>query len=141
MSTKEIFSQDDLKNKLDEEEADSINETKVICKDMKHFCLIRIDNPKKMSQIENEKNNSELNMSKIGRKDAKGESIIKRGENNKKLKHHVYFIDEVDNEKKLTNIIKVKCYKDYNKNAVFNSIYEENFRMQMVDHNCCCIIV
>ena len=128
--------QDNKKNISQEEH--SINEINVINKDVKNFSLYRTDNSKSTS---NETNDCESNINKIYRKDAKGENIIKRDENNKKLKHHVHFIDEVDKSKKLEIVTEVKSYKDYNKKVAFNSIYEETFRMQIVDHSCCCIIV
>ena len=138
MSIDGILSPVNKKNTLKEEH--SIDEANVIYKDMKHFCLVRMENSKNISQVENE-TNDESNINKSCRKDAKGEIIIKRDEKNKKLKHHVYFIDDVNKDKNLVNITKIKSYKEYNKKCVFNSIYEENFRMQMVEHNCCCIIV
>lgn len=51
-----------------------------------------------------------------GRKDSKGIPILKRDHNSgQKLRHHVTFIDNINKNTNVAEIIKVKSFKKYNK--------------------------
>ena len=80
------------------------------------------ENMKKMTNSDtNNNSNNDLNTStrptsfqKKYRKDAKGNLILKKKINIKKTKHHVYFIDKINPNKNLVEIINVESYKKYN---------------------------
>ena len=48
------------------------------------------------------------------RKDAKGNLILKKKFPVKKTKHHIYFLDKINENQKLADIIDVESYKKYN---------------------------
>ena len=48
------------------------------------------------------------------RKDAKGNLILKKKFPVKKTKYHAYFIDSINKNKNLVNLIEIESYKKYN---------------------------
>ena len=106
----EVSSHDDIINNIDNERiSEAITNT---YHDMEHFCLMRMTN-NSQAIIQNISNDA--NYSQINRKDAKGEKIMKRDEKNAIIKHHAYFVDDLNKNKKLVEIIDMESYKNYNK--------------------------
>ena len=144
----------DIKNKkkqIEEEKTNTANE------DTEQFSILKtikslnrkslVNTSNRKSFINNSKKSiarngsNEFNYNKNVRKDAKGNTIQKKDSTNKILKHHAYFVDDINKKLNLVKIIKVETYKEYNKNLVYNSIFEENYRMQIVQNECCCNII
>lgn len=86
----------------------------------------------------------------IQRKDAKGNPILRRKINGIKTRFHAYFADEIK-KGELEEVIKIKSYKDYNRDEPINEDEEEEENEQgigvSVDNpigqgNCqrCCMI-
>ena len=89
------------------------------------------------------------------RKDAKGNLILKKKIQIKKTKHHITFVDKLNQSKNLVTIIDIESYKKYNlenedeiveeENNNNNNIKEDNKQLVgetniVTTHGCCTII-
>ena len=90
------------------------------------------------------------------RKDAKGNLILKKKIQIKKTKHHITFVDKLNQSKNLVTIIDIESYKKYNlenedeiveeeNNNNNNNIKEDNKQLVgetniVTTHGCCTVI-
>ena len=136
----EISSHDEINDNINN---DQISEQIIntIHEDMEHFCLVRMTNN---SQVITQNISNDVNCSQINnRKDAKGVKILKRVEKNTVINHHAYFVDDLNKNKNLAEIIDMASYKEYNKKVTFNPEYgDANYYLNanIVENECCCMI-
>lgn len=136
----EISSHDDISNNNNNERiSEAITNT--IYGDIEHKCLMKVTNNSQAitQNISNDANCSQIN----NRKDAKGVKILKRVEKNAIINHHAYFVDDINKNKNLAEIINMESYKDYNKKVTYNPEYGDGnyyYNTKIVENECCCLI-
>lgn len=160
ISSDEILSPRQLKlneiNDFTEKESNQNQTTFITNEQMEIFSYSRIlNNPnnqnksfissvkKKSHKIFKEQNlSNKIIRFSIERKDAKGIPILKKNKNNNIINHHVSFIDTVDKNQQLVEVIKVKSYKNYNKseNPYINKCIDMKKLSNVVNIDKCCLI-
>ena len=136
----EISSHDEINDNINN---DQISEQIIntIHEDMEHFCLVRMTNN---SQMITQNISNDVNNSQIFRKDAKGVKIIKRDGQNTTINHHAYFIDDLNKDKKLAEIVDMESFKNYNKKSTFSPEFDGDgnfyYNTKVVQNECCCMI-
>ena len=77
-----------------------------------------LEDNKKLGSDDYKSNSNEFSSTapfpKKNRKDVKGNLILKKNQPNIKTIHHAYFIDNIDPNKKLVDIIDIESFKKYN---------------------------